>query len=447
MDAHLTGAPADDVRPLEAGDPQTVGGYPLLGRIGSGGMGTVYLGRTPGPGDGRVAVKTIHPHLAVDTSFRERFRDEAVLAGRVASFCTARVLAHGEEDGRPYIVSEYVGGVSLQHRIGTGGPLPGAEAYGVAVSVVSALAAIHSSGLIHRDLKPANVMLTLSGCRVIDFGIARSQDAAGPLTSTGTVLGTPGWMAPEVLSGQSASPASDIFSWGCLVAYAGTGRMPFGEGEPTAVAMRVMQDAPDLDGLPEALLPAVGSALAKRPQDRPPASDLLLALVEQGGLHDAGAAAPHPSVTGAAPPGSGDGPTRVNTLIVPGSPYPSSGHRGDADGGQGPDTAAFTVLGHVGARSTTRARVLAGAAVAAVVLLLGGLAASLARGNGDSPASPPPSSPPATTAPPTQAPTGDPGKARPGDDPPGKKRQEDRDDEPEKQKGKGKGNSGHGGRD
>ena len=393
MEGHLSGAPAgdvrplDDVRPLEAGDPRLVGGYTLLGRIGSGGMGTVYLGHAPGSDD-RVAVKTIHPHLAADAAFRERFRDEAVLAGRVASFCTARVLAHGEEDGLPYIVSEYVGGVSLQRRIATGGPLPGAEAYGVAVSVMSALAAIHSAGLVHRDLKPANVMLTLSGCRVIDFGIARSQDAPaapGALTSAGTVLGTPGWMAPEVLGGEQATPASDIFTWGCLIAYAATGRMPFGDGDPAAVALRVMRDEPRLDGLPVPLLLAVRSALAKRPEDRPSASDLLLALVQQCG-----------------PPSAHDGTAKIIPLAAP-----AAGRPGGDD--EGPDTVAFTVLRHVGARSTTRARVLAGAAAAAVVLLLGGLVASLTGGGGGSPASPPPPSAPARTGPVTTAPASVPG--------------------------------------
>ncbi|WP_131743003.1 serine/threonine-protein kinase, partial [Actinomadura roseirufa] len=241
-----------DIRPLEPADPRVVGGHALLGRLGSGGMGTVYLGTDPVSG-GRVAVKTIHPHLAGDPSYRRRFRDEADLASRVASFCTARVLAHGEEDGRPYLVTDYVGGVSLHDRLTGNGPLPPADLHGVAVGVVSALAAIHSAGLVHRDLKPANVMLTLSGCRVIDFGIARSQDSGAATAVPGTVLGTPGWMAPEVLTGGPTTPAADIFAWGCLVAHAGTGRLPFG----AAASLRVATGEPDLTGLPAALLPAV----------------------------------------------------------------------------------------------------------------------------------------------------------------------------------------------
>ncbi|WP_378282630.1 serine/threonine-protein kinase [Actinomadura rugatobispora] len=411
-------SPTYDVRPLEAGDPRTVGGYSLLGRIGAGGMGTVYLGRRS-DSDRRVAVKTIHPHLAVDAAFRDRFRDEAVLAGRVASFCTARVLAHGEEDGRPYIVSEYVGGMSLQHRITAGGPMPDADAHAVAVGVVSALAAIHSAGLVHRDLKPANVMLTLSGCRVIDFGIARSQDTPGTLTSAGTVLGTPGWMAPEVLRGGYATPAADIFTWGCLVAYAGTGRMPFGEGEPAAVALRVMREEPDLDGLPVALLNAVRPALAKDPRDRPTASGLLLALVQ-----GTGRPAPAPSATAALPRrearkaarnggaarngtvprtsprnnarnGAGNGGKALGRPVAaPPRPASSSGA-----GDEGPDTAAFTVIGHVGARSSTRVRLLAGVGAAVATLLAGGLIIGMSGAGRDAvPASSTSATPPSAPA-------------------------------------------------
>jgi serine/threonine protein kinase len=196
------------IAPLEPADPREVAGHTLLGRLGSGGMGLVYLGADPDSG-GRVAVKTIHPHLAGDPSYRRRFKDEAYLASRVASFCTARVLAHGEEEGRPYLVTEYVGGVSLHSRLVGEGPLPAADLHGVAVGVASALAAIHAAGLVHRDLKPANVMLTLSGCRVIDFGIAHSQDARTAAATSGQVLGTPGWMAPEVLIGLPHRPRGD----------------------------------------------------------------------------------------------------------------------------------------------------------------------------------------------------------------------------------------------
>ncbi|MEV4006279.1 serine/threonine-protein kinase, partial [Actinomadura sp. NPDC049753] len=262
-----------DFRPLEPADPREVGGHRLLGRLGSGGMGTVFLGADPVSG-GRVAVKTIHPHLAEDPSYRRRFRDEAHLASRVASFCTARVLAQGEQDGLPYLVTDYVGGVSLHDRLTSGGPLPPADLHGVAVGVASALAAIHAAGLVHRDLKPANVMLTLSGCRVIDFGIAGSQDAPDEADTTGQVFGTPGWIAPEVLVGGASSQAADIFAWGCLIAHAGTGQMPIG-GDPAT--LRTAAGDADLSGLPDALVPLVRWALAEDPADRPTATDLLLA--------------------------------------------------------------------------------------------------------------------------------------------------------------------------
>lgn len=357
MDGHIT--------PLEPADPREVAGLTLLGRLGSGGMGMVYLGADPSSG-GRVAVKTIHPHLAGDPSHRRRFRDEAQLASRVASFCTARVLAHGEEDGRPYLVTEYVGGVSLHSRLVADGPLPAADLHGVAVGVASALAAIHAAGLVHRDLKPANVMLTLSGCRVIDFGIARSQDPAGPAAAaSGKVLGTPGWIAPEVLIGGPATPAADVFAWGCLIAHAGTGRMPIG-GDPAT--LRTGADEPDLSGLPEPLVPAVRSALAKNPAERPTASDLLLTLVEQQ----------EPDPFGrwpATPPPASPAP----------APSRGSGRRGRRAGAghDDTDTRAFTPPGMVDATSSTRARVLAGAGAAAGTVLIGAIIFGLAQGRNE----------------------------------------------------------------
>ncbi|MEU8801362.1 serine/threonine-protein kinase [Spirillospora sp. NPDC048819] len=363
-----------DIRPLEPADPREVGGHTLLGRLGSGGMGMVYLGADPDSG-GRVAVKTIHPHLAGDPSYRRRFKDEAYLASRVASFCTARVLAHGEEDGRPYLVTEYVGGISLHNRLVGDGPLTAADLHGVAVGVASALAAIHAAGLVHRDLKPANVMLTLSGCRVIDFGIARSQDSCGATAATGQVLGTPGWMAPEVLIGGPATPAADVFAWGCLIAHAGTGRMPIG-GDPAT--LRTAADEPDLSGLPESLVPAVRSALAKNPAERPTASDLLLTLVEQQEPHAGDRIGPRP----AAAPSSAAAPRAARR-----------------NGQEATDTKAFTPIGVAGARSSMRTRLLAGAGAAAGTIMIGAIIAGLTQGKGDpqpSPTTPAPSTPTAS---------------------------------------------------
>jgi serine/threonine protein kinase len=368
-----------DIRPLEPADPRTVGGHTLLGRLGSGGMGTVYLGTDPVSG-GRVAVKTIHPHLAGDESYRRRFKDEADLASRVASFCTARVLAHGEDDGRPYLVTDYVGGISLHQRLSSGGPLPPADLHGVAVGVASALAAIHAAGLVHRDLKPANVMLTLSGCRVIDFGIARSQDSGGVTAATGKVLGTPGWMAPEVLRGGPATPAADIFAWGCLIAHAGTGRMPFG-GDPAA--LRVTDAEPDLSGLPESLLPAVRSALSRDPADRPSASDLLLSLVEQPQAGDWPAAPPNgaPAAVPSSPPNGVRGPRAKTT--PPDGPRAKASHPSMAADAASTDTRAFNPMGIAGTLSAHRARVLAAAGAAAGTVLVGAVILGLTQAKGD----------------------------------------------------------------
>ncbi len=380
-----------DIRPLDPADPRQVAGHTLLGLLGSGGMGTVYLGADPVSG-GRVAVKTIHPHLAGDPVYRRRFKDEAYLASRVASFCTARVLAHGEENGRPYLVTDYVGGISLHNRLVADGPLPPADLHGVAVGVASALAAIHAAGLVHRDLKPANVMLTLSGCRVIDFGIASGQDDADGADASGKVLGTPGWMAPEVLVGGPATPAADIFAWGCLIAHAGTGQMPIG-GDPATLRT----GDPDLSRLPEPLVPAVRSALAADPADRPTASDLLLALVEQP--------QPQPHVGGWPDADPAPRPHR------PDAPAPSGRPSWEET-----DTKAFTPLGVADALSSTRTRLLAGIGAAAGTIVIGAVIAGLTQGKSDTPpapSTPVPSTPTASATPPKRATVIKPGTQKP----------------------------------
>ncbi len=264
--------------PLSPKDPETIGDYTLLGRLGTGGMGTVYLGESA---DERlVAIKVIRREFSLHRDFTARFRSEVEHARAVASFCTAQVLGHGESgDGRPYMVTEFIQGTPLDRQIATFGSLEPAALHGVAVGVAAALTAINSAGLIHRDLKPANVILSLSGPRVIDFGIARAVDATNGHTKTGEVVGTPGWWAPEQLQDRPITPAVDIFTWGCLVAYAGNGRHPFGEGEPMVLAHRVLEAEPDLGELPEPLEELVRRALSKEPEQRPTAQELLLALV------------------------------------------------------------------------------------------------------------------------------------------------------------------------
>jgi hypothetical protein len=275
------------VAPPGHGDPATIGAWTVLGRLGSGGMGTVYLARSV---DGRLAaVKVIRPELAADPAFVSRFRFEVAAARRVAAFCTARVLDAGpEDDSPPWLATEFVAGDRLDEAIRRGGPLDGASLEGLAVGMATALTAIHAAGLVHRDLKPANVLLGPFGPRVIDFGIARAAGSpdAGGLTLTGAVVGTPGWMAPEQLTGEPVTPAADVFAWGALVAFAGTGRPPFGTGPVEALTYRIVHGQPDLEGLPERLGRVVAAAMARQPGARPSARDLLLELLG----HDAGQA-------------------------------------------------------------------------------------------------------------------------------------------------------------
>ncbi|MQA93446.1 MAG: protein kinase [Streptosporangiales bacterium] len=283
----LDGLP-DQVEPLAPDDPVAIGRYRLLGRLGSGGMGTVYLSEAEGSaaeGGGQVAVKVIRPELALDEATRARFRDEMEHARRVASFCTARVIEHGTYQNRPFMVTDYIAGTPLSRQVSSGGPLEPATLHGVALGVAAALAAIHGVGLVHRDLKPANVILSLSGPRVIDFGIARAlDDARAGHTQTGIVMGSPGWMAPEQLLEERVTTAADIFAWGCLVVYAGTGKHPYGNGDAVTLGRRVLFSEPAIGDLPEPIRSLVQASLVRDPATRPTAQDLLLGLVGGGEL-------------------------------------------------------------------------------------------------------------------------------------------------------------------
>ncbi|MEU0483912.1 protein kinase [Streptosporangium sp. NPDC006013] len=284
------------VEGLRSTDPERIGAYRLLGRLGEGGMGTVYLALAPA---GRpVALKVVKAEVAVEDGFAARFHAEVENARRVASFCTAQVLDNGTgDDNRPYMVTEYIAGTPLSRQISEHGALEPGTLHGVALGVAAALAAIHVAGLVHRDLKPANVILSMSGPRVIDFGIARALDSTHSFTRSGEVLGSPGWWAPEQVRGLAITPAADIFAWGCLVAYAGNGRHPYGRGDLITMATRLLNSPPDLGALPAPLNDLVRRATAMDPYQRPTAQDLLIALVG-GGI----AAPSSPAPTRADPP-------------------------------------------------------------------------------------------------------------------------------------------------
>ncbi|MEU7863220.1 protein kinase [Nonomuraea sp. NPDC049141] len=260
------------VAPLAPEDPPRLGEFELLGRLGEGGQGIVYLARDP-VGQ-RVAVKVL---IRADAEARARLARELAAVESVAPFCTARVLTAVPDGPRPYVVSEFVDGPTLAERVHEHGPLHGGELERLAVGTTTALAAIHAAGVVHRDFKPSNVLLGPDGPRVVDFGIARAD---GVTTMTSGLIGTPAYLAPEQLSGAPASPASDVFAWAGTMVFAATGTSPFAAAGIADVLTRIVTHEPDLSAVPPPLRDSIAAALEKDPSHRPAAGELLSRLID-----------------------------------------------------------------------------------------------------------------------------------------------------------------------
>ncbi|MFI9356376.1 serine/threonine-protein kinase [Streptomyces lydicus] len=270
------------MEPLAADDPRVLGGYRLLGRLGAGGMGRVFLGRSAG---GRtVAVKVVHAHFAVDDQFRARFRREIEAARRVGGAWTAPVLDADPDADVPWIATGYVAGPSLAQAVTEAEPLAEHSVRALGAGLAEALAAVHALGLVHRDVKPSNVLLTLDGPLLIDFGIARATDGTASLTSTGVSVGSPGYMAPEQILGKGAAGAADVFSLGAVLAFAATGSSPFRGDSSAALLYKVVHEEPELGArLTGELRELVAACLAKDPARRPAPAELAARLAGEGG--------------------------------------------------------------------------------------------------------------------------------------------------------------------
>ncbi|WP_371783925.1 serine/threonine-protein kinase [Streptosporangium subroseum] len=383
---------------LSPGEFPQIGRYRVLSQLGRGGMGTVYLGESA---DGQqVAIKVINPEYSQHEQFRMRFRREADAAQRVRRFCTAAVIEAALDGDQLYVVTEYVTGPNLEEAVRAQGPLRGSSLDALAVGVATALTAIHSAGVVHRDLKPSNVLLSPIGPRVIDFGIARALDTLSGITGTGEIIGTPRYMAPEVLRGEPVSPACDVFSWGCLVAFAASGRPPFGGEALPAVLYQVLNTEPALENMEPALRELVTYAIAKDPSHRPTSQQLLDHLVgrsaapEQTAYSVQAAWQQSPSMQGPSPQRpSVQGPStqRPAAQTTPAAhetvPWAetaaSAGPSTGLNSGPGPDRTA--PASPRAGRAAGQRKILIGAAVAALIAVGGGLGLYLALSPGGPP--------------------------------------------------------------
>ncbi|MBT2453189.1 serine/threonine protein kinase [Streptomyces sp. ISL-43] len=409
---------------LHPRDPDQIGPYRLLARLGTGGMGQVFLGRsdrdgtasaggigtgigTSGGDDDTItaaahtaAVKLIHPHLAAHPGFRARFRREAAAARLVGGAWTAPVLDADPDAEIPWLATAYIAGPSLRQAVGRDfGPLPVGSLRVLAEGLSYALQDIHRAGLVHRDLKPGNILLTVDGPRVIDFGIARTLEATGDpaLTQTGELLGSPGFLAPEQVHGTPVTPACDVFGLGAVLAYAATGRLPFGDPEQSggiaALLLRVTEAEPELAGVPPELRDVVRDCLRKDPAARPTPAEVLARVAADGGSAP-GPWLPEPLIARLGQHALSlldreeAGPDRPATATRPLAATPAP-HAGEAE-------ASKAISGpHPRARSASTAFLLAVSAVVAVAA--GGTVYTVMSGDGDDRRPSTADTPPATT--------------------------------------------------
>ncbi|WP_329385422.1 bifunctional serine/threonine-protein kinase/ABC transporter substrate-binding protein [Streptomyces sp. NBC_01716] len=365
------------IQPLKAADPPAVGGYRLLGRLGAGGMGVVYLARSPG--GALIALKVIRAEYAADHGFRVRFRREAEAAGRLTGRWVVPVVAAAAEEREPWLATGFVPGPSLAEAVTLHGPLPPEAVRTLGARLAEALTEVHAAGLVHRDVKPGNVLLALDGPRLIDFGIARSTGATA-LTESDVVIGSPGYLSPEQAQARAGElgPPSDVFSLGCVLVYAATGRRPFGTGSPAAILFRTVHEEPDLDGVPEELLDLLTACLAKNPRDRPGSGDVREALGGAGG--ESGGWLPGPLTRLVA--------ERSAAVLALPDPPPGRTSGSDSASGSGspadPVTVTAVPAAPAAAPGPSRRRVLTLASAAGVVAVGGGLAAwAASRQTGD----------------------------------------------------------------
>ncbi len=391
---------------LGPGDPQRIGVYRLLARLGAGGMGQVYLARSD---RGRtVAVKLVREELAAQDEFRGRFRQEVGAARRVGGAWTAPVLDADTEADIPWVATGYVAGPSLQAVVSHDhGPLPERSVNILAAGLANALKDIHAAGLIHRDLKPSNVLVTIDGPRVIDFGIARALETVtdGGLTRTGALVGSPGFMAPEQVRGDRVTEACDIFCLGSVLAYAATGALPFGTANSGvhALMFRIAQEEPDLEALPESLRDLVGHCLSKAPGDRPSLDEILARTGAEDTLSEGKSL--EPWLPGALVAQLGRHAVQLLEIEEPEGAAAAggtsgSGESGSGESGSGESGSGKSASGESGAAGAAGAgAAAAGAGAAAAAAGTAGAAGPSAQGAPGTDAPPAPPTPPRTPTP------------------------------------------------